>query len=41
MKESLPELKAARRFPNVKVTLDNCDALLIADYGQRMERGNQ
>ena len=32
--------EAARRFPNVKVTLDNCDALLIADYGQRMERGN-
>lgn len=33
--------EAARRFPQVKVTLDNCDALLIADYGQRMERGNQ
>lgn len=30
--------EAARRFPGVKVTLDNCDALLIADYGRRMER---
>jgi len=33
--------EAARRFPQIKVTLDNCDALLIASYGQRMERGSQ
>ena len=31
--------EAARRFPGVKVTLDNCDALLIAEYGQRQEMG--
>lgn len=31
--------EAARRFPTVKVTLDNCDALLIADYARRLERG--
>jgi len=31
--------EAARRFPGIKVTLDNCDALLIMDYGQRQERG--
>lgn len=27
--------EAARRFPQVKVTLDNCDALLLLDYAQR------
>jgi hypothetical protein len=31
--------EAARRFPGVRVTLDNCDALLIAEWGQRQERG--
>jgi hypothetical protein len=31
--------EAARRFPQVKATLDNCDALLLAEHGQRMERG--
>ena len=31
--------EAARRFPGVRVTLDNCDALLLCEYGQRMERG--
>lgn len=30
--------EAQRRFPNIKVTLDNCDALLICDYAQRCER---
>jgi hypothetical protein len=29
--------EAIRRFPQVKVTLENCDALLIADYGRRAE----
>lgn len=29
--------EAARRFPRVKVTLDTCDALLIADFGRRVE----
>lgn len=29
--------EAARRFPTVKVTLDNCDSLLIADYCRRIE----
>lgn len=33
--------EAARRFPNVKVTLANCDALLIADYGRRQELGSK
>lgn len=28
---------AARLFPNIKVTLGNADALLIADYGRRNE----
>lgn len=28
--------EAVRRFPSLKVTLDNCDALLIADYGRRV-----
>ncbi len=27
--------EAARRFPQVKVTLDNADALLLLDYAQR------
>ena len=31
--------EAIRRFPALKITLDNCDALLIADYGRTMERG--
>lgn len=31
--------EAGRRFPAIRATLDNCDALLIADYGRRMERG--
>lgn len=31
--------EAARRFPQVRVTLDNCDALLICEYGQRAEWG--
>jgi hypothetical protein len=26
--------EAVRRFPNIKVTLDNCDALLILDYAK-------
>lgn len=26
--------EAIRRFPQIKVTLDNCDALLIADFGR-------
>lgn len=30
--------EAKRRFPAHKVTLANCDALLIADYGRSMER---
>lgn len=29
--------EAVRRFPNFKVTLDNCDALLIADFARRVE----
>jgi hypothetical protein len=29
---------ACRLFPDMKVTLANCDALLIADYGKRIER---
>jgi hypothetical protein len=29
--------EAVRRFPTVKVTLDNCDALLLADYCRRIE----
>jgi hypothetical protein len=31
--------EAIRLFPGMKVTLDNCDALLIANYGLRIERG--
>jgi hypothetical protein len=31
--------EAIRRFPALKPTLDTCDALLIADYGQRAEKG--
>lgn len=27
-------LEAKRRFPNLPVTMQNCDALLIADYGK-------
>ncbi len=30
--------EAIRRFPSIKVTLANCDALLIADYGVRAEK---
>jgi hypothetical protein len=37
-KRALKE-EAARRFPAVKVTLANCDALLIADYGRAQEVG--
>lgn len=33
--------EAIRRFPSLKITLDNCDALLIADYGLLTERGAQ
>ena len=29
--------EAQRRFPGVKVTLHNADALLLAEYGRRME----
>ena len=29
--------EAQRRFPAVKVTLDNADALLLAEYGRRQE----
>ena len=32
--------EAIRRFPTVKVTMDNCDALLIADYC-RMKNGGR
>ena len=28
--------EAKRRFPNLKVTMQNCDALLIADYGKTL-----
>lgn len=31
--------EARRRFPSIKVTAQNADALLIADYGMRLERG--
>jgi len=31
--------EARRRFPSVKVTQQNADALLIADYGVQAERG--
>jgi hypothetical protein len=31
--------EARRRFPSLKPTLDTCDALLIADYGVRAEKG--
>lgn len=31
--------EAARRFPQVKVTLDNADALLLLDYAQRQAEG--
>jgi len=30
--------EALRRFPSAEVTLDTCDALLIADYGFQLER---
>lgn len=33
-KRALKEL-AARMYPQIKVTLDNCDALLILDYARR------
>lgn len=33
--------EAIRRFPEMKPTLDTCDALLIADYGQRANQGAQ
>lgn len=33
--------EARRRFPAQKVTLDNCDALLILEYGVRMETGQK
>lgn len=29
--------EAKRRFPSIKVTLQNCDALLIADFGKTQE----
>jgi hypothetical protein len=29
--------EAIRRFPNIKVTLERADALLIADFGRRVE----
>ena len=29
---------AAQRFPHLKPTLKTCDAILIAEYGARMER---
>jgi hypothetical protein len=31
---------ACRIFPNVKVTLKNCDALLIANWGRKDHHGN-
>lgn len=31
---------AQKRFPNVKVTLGNCDALLLLSYGMLMSRGS-
>lgn len=31
--------EALRRYPALKPTLDTCDALLIADYGVRAEKG--
>jgi hypothetical protein len=31
--------EALRRYPAIKVSLDDCDALLIADYGVRAEKG--
>lgn len=31
--------EAIRRFPALKPTLDTCDALLLADYGHRAEKG--
>ena len=33
--------EARRIFPMHKITLDNCDAVLLADYARRMERGSQ
>jgi hypothetical protein len=30
---------AQKRFPNVKVTLQNADALLLLSYGMLMSRG--
>lgn len=31
------QAEAIRRFPGLKVTLQNCDALLIADFGRKVE----
>lgn len=31
------QAEAIRRFPTLKVTQQDCDALLIADYGRRVE----
>lgn len=38
-KNRLKEI-AQKRFPNVKVTLSNCDALLILSYGMLMTNGS-
>lgn len=39
-KRQLKEV-AARRFPSIKVTLSNCDALLISDYAVEQLRVNK
>jgi hypothetical protein len=36
-KKDALKAEAVRRFPLLKPTLKNCDALLIADYGRRVE----
>jgi len=35
------KMEAQRRFPEVKITLKNCDALLIADYGRRTDNNKE
>jgi len=34
-------MEAQRRFPEVAITLKNCDALLIADFGRRTDNNKE
>lgn len=38
-RKKLHKVEAKRLFPALKVTLENADALLIAEYGRRVESG--